>query len=167
VGTQIEYSLLRVRHRAAHRRRLLSWLRPAAGRSGHAHAAPRPRRRRPLGNYASFWLVLAVAVVVLCNIASDLQRPAQLAAEAASRDAAKTKRDAQLALVASSTTPAAFIRQCGAPVRRVHGMLARDTSEDYISPAASRIDTLVYQRGQDTYDVILSDSKDFPMLARN
>jgi hypothetical protein len=124
-----------------------------------------PRRQRGLGPFT--WCVIAIgALVLICNLADSIQRPKQQAAAHARQAVADQKHAQQLALMDSLTTPQAFEQHCGQPARRVHGMLARDISDDYVTPTARRIDTLIYPQEHGTLDVILSDSKDFPILMR-
>jgi hypothetical protein len=142
---------------------------PACALPLTAIAMPTPAapRKKPVSLLAIV-ICAIVALIVICNVADDIQRPREQAAAKARNAAADQKRAQLFALIDSLNTPQAFIAHCGQPARRVHGMLARDISDDYVTPTAKRIDTLIYPQGSNgALDVILSDSKDFPILMRS
>jgi hypothetical protein len=115
----------------------------------------------------SCWIVCGLIVFVAIPPASGRREAAEYTAQHAKEAAAQSRHArAQVALEDALATPQALIGHCGQPARRVHGMLARDISEEYPAPPSKGIDTLIYPQGNGTLDVILSDSKDLPILMR-
>ena len=133
-----------------------------------AMPTPPPPRPRPI---PFWWFVLAAGVllIVICNIAEQIDRPRAEAAEAARNAAASKQNDAHWALDRSLSTPALVQAKCGRALAMRHGISARDGEFD--SAVRQHASTLVYHEAHDlipeeAMDVIFTGDKDLPTLFR-